>query len=449
MSKNNTTPKYIINDLTLVSPDRQRKDIQSLKNAVLSAESISFPNRAKLYDLYHDILSLDGFLQGITAKRINSVLNKKLKFYDRNKKENEEITKLMKSEAGREIITQIVNSEFWGVSGIEFKIGEKLAFDEIPRKHIRPEKGSISKTQYGLGTDDFKVEELPFVWVIGRKNNLGLFLACSMYGIYKRGNFGDWAQYVEIFGQPVRVMYYDAYDTATKNELKKILTESGSSLAIMLPKQATFEMKDGKASNGSGELQKSFKDACNEEMAVAILGNTETTSSSKSSGYAQSKEHGEQQDEIIASDLILVENHLNSDKFISILKSYGYDVEGGYFKYELELNLDKLKSRLEIDMRVSEKVPVSDDYWYETYGIPKPENYNELKKEMQERNNTMAYMTPQNDEEKNNEDKDDKRDEKNEKDKEGKKKKLTDLSESNWYSKIFESLADFFVHARH
>ena len=50
MSKNNTTPQYIINDLTLVSPDRQRKDIQSLKNAVLSAESISFPNRAKLYD---------------------------------------------------------------------------------------------------------------------------------------------------------------------------------------------------------------------------------------------------------------------------------------------------------------------------------------------------------------------------------------------------------------
>ena len=96
-------------------------------------------------------------------------------------------------------------------------------------------------------------------------------------------------------------------------------------------------------------------------------------------------------------------------------------------------------------MRVSEKVPVSDDYWYETYGIPKPENYNELKKEMQERQTPVAYLTPQNDEEKNNEDKDDKDDKK---DKEDKKKKLADLSESNWYSKIFESLADFFAHAR-
>lgn len=34
---------------------------------------------------------------------------------------------------------------------------------------------------------------MPFVWVIGDKNNLGLLLPCSMYAVYKRGNFGDWA----------------------------------------------------------------------------------------------------------------------------------------------------------------------------------------------------------------------------------------------------------------
>lgn len=65
-------------------------------------------------------------------------------------------------------------------------------------------------------------------------------------------------QYVEIFGQPVRIMYYDVYDTSTKQELK-ILTESGNSLAIMLPKQAEFEMKDGKTSNANGDLQKHLK----------------------------------------------------------------------------------------------------------------------------------------------------------------------------------------------
>lgn len=49
---------------------RSRKDIQTLKNAVISAESIHSPHRMRLYDLYHDILSLDGFLQGIISKRM-------------------------------------------------------------------------------------------------------------------------------------------------------------------------------------------------------------------------------------------------------------------------------------------------------------------------------------------------------------------------------------------
>lgn len=249
----------------------------------------------------------------------------------------------------------------------------------------------------------------------------------------KNGNFGDWAQYVEIFGQPVRIMEYDAYDTKTKEELRKIMNEAGNSLAMMIPKQASFQMLDGKQSNGDGQLQLTFKDACNEEMAIAILGNTETTSSSTGSGYAQSKEHGEQQDEITASDLIFVENCLNSEKFLSILKSYGFPVDGGEFEYDLPISMAKLKERLEIDLKVSDKVPVADDYWYETYRIPKPDNYDELRKKMDER---ASFMLPapatvgQKTE------------------KEESKENLMDFSKPGFMDKFFQKLADFFDQAR-
>jgi phage gp29-like protein len=274
---------------------------------------------------------------------------------------------------------------------------------------------------------------MPFVWVMGKKTDLGLLLACSMYAVYKRGNFGDWAQYVEIFGQPVRIIYYDAYDTKTKTELKDLLDNSGSSLALMIPKQAQFEMLDGKTSNGDGKLQDSFKNACNDEMAICILGNTETTSSSKSSGYAQSKEHGEQQDEITASDLIFVENMLNSVHFINILKSYGYKVEGGAFAYELDLNLANLKLRMEIDTFVSTKVPIGDEYWYHTYGIPKPDNYDELKKRMTE------SVEKGNVEEVKKEDP---------KKQDHNTKKLTDSKKQNLLDLVFKNLADFFDQAQ-
>lgn len=432
-------PTYLIHDLTVVSPDRQRKDVQSLKSAVVSAEQVYFPNRTLLYDLYHDVSTMDGFLSGIIRKRIDAVLNKKLKFLDKSGKEFEEVSKLMRSNAGRDLITKIIESIIWGVSGVEFKIGQKFEWEEIPRKHIKPEKGLITKSQYGVSEDSgFKIDELPFAWVIGKKTDLGLLLACSLYAIYKRGNFGDWAQYVEIFGQPVRIMTYDAYDTKTKEELRKVLNESGNSLAMMIPKQATFEMMDGKQSNGDGKLQEAFKNACNSEMAIAILGNTETTSSSQGSGYAQSKEHGEQQDEITASDLIFVENCLNSDKFMTILKSYGFDVDGGKFEYDLPISMAKLKERLDIDLKVSAKVPIGDDYWYDTYRIPKPDNYDELKKKMKEQSIKSDTLSKEKDVS----------DKKPLTKEDSEKEDLADFVKPRLMDKFFIRLADFFDQAR-
>jgi hypothetical protein len=434
--KPNTTEPFIIHDLTLVSPDRSSKDIGKLKESIISAESVYFPNRVALYDLYHDILSMDGFLRGIIQKRIDAVLNKKLKFIQKDGKQNDELTDLINGQVGRDLITLLMESKLWGVSGVEFIIGDELKFNEIPRKHIKPEKGVITKSQYGLSEENgFAYEDMPFVWVMGKKNDLGLLLACSMYAIYKRGGFGDFAQYVEIFGQPVRIMKYDAYDTKTKQELKTLLNDSGSSLAMMIPKQAEFEMLDGKTSNGDGKLQIALKDACNEEMAIAILGNTETTSSSKSSGYAQSKEHGEQQDELNLSDLISTENLLNSKHFKKILKSYGYDIDGKY-EYELDLDFTKLKLRMEIDTLVSQKVPIGDDYWYETYGIPKPDDYDELKAKREadkvqpeaEPTLTNSNKVPG---------------------QKAKKGQLTETKKQNLMDALFKGLADFFDPAQH
>jgi hypothetical protein len=430
-----TTPEsFVIHDLTILSPNRNSKDIGDLKSSVVHAESIYYPNRVLLYDLYHDILSMDGYLRGITQKRIDNVLNKELKFIDKSGKDNEDLTKLINSAVGRSLISRIIESLFWGTSGVEFIIGDEIAFNEIPRKHIKIEKGIISKSQYGQSAESgFIIDDLPFVWVIGEKNDLGLLLACSMYAIYKRGTFGDFAQYVEIFGQPVRIMKYDAYDVKTKQELKNVLNDSGSSLAMMIPKQAEFEMLDGKTSNGDGKLQLGLISACNSEMAIAILGNTETTSSSSSSGYAQSKEHGVQQNQITKSDLAFVANMLNSEKFLTILKSYGFNFDGA-FVFDKELDITELKTRMEVDTFVSTKVPVGDDYWYDTYGIPKPDNYDELRAKMdaEEEEPEPAPTDPK---------------AKSQKPK-AKEGQLPEKTKQNLVDKLLNNLADFFDQAQ-
>lgn len=379
--------KLVVQEINVVSADHSRKDISDFKGSLISAKSISYPNRSRLYDLYEDIL-LDGHLSGIVDKRILSVVNKNIYFEDASGTRVKGMDTVIDSQVFTGVLKKIMEAKLWGISGLQFDPGEDLSFQEIPRKHIKPEKKVIAYNQNDSGDDEgIPYEGISNVWIIGDTHDLGLLLKCSPYALYKRGSLGEWAQFIEIFGQPIRIMYYDAYDTKTKMELRQVLDASGSSLALMIPKAAQFEIKDGKASNANGELFEKFCAVCNSEMSVAILGNTETTRASNSSGYAQSKVHGQQQLEITKSDMDYVRAMLNSTKFKTILKSYGLPVDGGKFVFDREVDLDNLLVRIQIDENLwKQGVEFSDEYFYHTYGIPKPHNYDELKAKQEAKN---------------------------------------------------------------
>lgn len=367
--------ELLVPEITYVQPDRNRKDVGMLKQAILCAESVLAPYRTYLYDLYHDIVTIDGHLSGVLEKRTKSVTNKKLVFNDAEGHKVDALDALIGSQEFERLVVLIMESIYWGISGVEFVPGREFAFNEIDRKHIRPEKQQVAISQYDCSGLDIK--DYPGVWLLGGRSDLGKLLQCSMYALYKRSGFGDFAQYVEIFGQPVRIIQYDAYDKQTENQLREILEQSGSSLVMMIPKQAQFQMMDGKTSNGNGDLQEKLIQACNREMSIAILGNTETTSSSSSSGYAQAEIHAGQQNQLTQADLRYVLSYLNSPFFIGILQQYGYEVAGGEFRFVQDKNIAELQQRLEIDLKVADKVPIDDDYWYETYGIPKPQTDSE------------------------------------------------------------------------
>lgn len=381
----------IISDIVLHNVDRTPKDVGTLKTALSSAENVHYPNRSRYYDLLETVI-LDGHLYGVLNKRISAVRNKRLVYKNRKGKKIDEMDGPIGTKEFRNIITWINEARAFGTSGMEFMPGETIKPVFIPRKHIKPEFGviAINQTDY----EGFDYNKIPNIWVIGEQRDLGYLLQCSFYVLIKRGNFSDWAQYVEIFGQPMRVIRYDAYDDKTKIELKQVLDESGSSLALMIPKQAEFDVMDGKTSNGNGELQEKLKQACNDEISIIILGNTETTGSSRSSGYAQAKEHGRQQMEITKDDLAYTLNWLNDEKFISILKSYNLPVvPGGYFEYEKEIDVAALTEKIAIDTQVANHVPIAPDYWYDTYGVTKPDNFEELmqQKEAQKQVNELEH----------------------------------------------------------
>lgn len=416
----------VVQEIKQVSVDRTPKDIQSWRNAHRTAESIYYPNRSRLLDLYSDV-ELDGYLSGVWGKRRDTATNKEIRFVDASGKEvelkrNGDISALTDSEEWENLLSLIMDSKLWGLSGVEFIPGTKFCYNQIPRKHILIEKEQIKINQ--SDQDGIPYTDNAFVWVIGRKEDLGLLLKCSFYALIKKGNFGDWAQYSEIFGQPIRVIKYDAFDDKTRIQLKQVLDESGSSLALMIPKQADFSIMDGKTSNANGDLQNKLKDACNNEMGIAILGNTETTGNDNGGSNAKAQEQGKQQLEITKKDIRFLLSQLNDEKFLQVLASYGFQVTGGRFVIQPEQDPYKIQAIASAITTVRQSgTPVDDDYVYETTGIPKPADYDKLKNEAEKQLPDVRKKAS------------------------GEKDPPEDLSDSVW-NRIRLKLADFFDPAR-
>lgn len=367
--------EFVTQNITVRTIDRSAKDVSTLQNGLKAAERTHSPNRSRLYNVYEDIIR-DGHLWGIIGKRIDAVLNKTLLFKNGDTLV-EEMNRPINSQVFRDIITEIILSKLWGIRGMEFQPGKTISFKKIPVKHIKPKWQIITMEEFA--TEGISYTDLANVWIVGDPDDLGLLLKCGYYALLKKGAIADWAEYIEIFGSPVMIMTYDAGDTQTDLALDKVLDEVGNSMRIKIPKQAGFDMKDGKASNGDGKLQDIFRRAMNEEMSIIILGNTETTNSSNSSGYAQSKTHAEQQLEITRSDMVFVLDYLNSDHFLNILKSYGYPVDGGMFEFDREIDIAYMAKKIEVDKKAKEiGLPIGKKYMYETYAIDEPEAGDEI-----------------------------------------------------------------------
>lgn len=374
--------EVIINDIIVRSPVRVKQDIASWRAALMGAESRYYPNRTRLYDIYADV-SLDGHLSGLLNKRISSVLNTPIFFHDKDGKEVEGMEKLTQSYEFRKILREIMLTQFWGITGFEFIPGNELTVRLIPRKHIKTKTQLISIEQ-NIQDEGFDYTRLDNVWVIGEPEDLGLFNICTPYVLYKRGAMADWANFIEIFGQPMRVAKYDPFDKTTEAALKSTIENTGSMLALMIPKTADFEIVDGKTGNANGDLQNKYITSINQEVSIIVLGNTETTSNSGTGSQAKSKTHQSEQREITKSDIAYVTTWLNHPHFLAILRSYGLPVpDGGRFTFKTEIDVTYLAQRAIIDKTLRDSgLPIADDYFYDAYEIPKPDNYDQMKADM-------------------------------------------------------------------
>jgi len=361
----------VVNHTTVRPVARKSQDITKWRNALIAAEQDN-QQRTLLYDLYSDIL-LDGRLKALIFQRIARITNTPLTF-SVNGKPVEELNALATKRCVRKFITEALNSRFYGHSLLElywpaFGTTDKGVTNLVPRKHVKPKKGVVTKNQWDI--EGLPYREAPyknFCIEVGEPDDLGLILEACPHIIYKRGGFGDWAEFAEVFGMPFRWATYN--NEASRGILEAALSEAGSAGFVVAPEDAKLQFFNPTAGSASNDIFRFLIDACNQELSITILGNTMSTQEAKHSGYAQSETQMKTQDEVHADDRAFVLSILNED-LQTYLLSLGYPVEGGTWSFEDSDGLT-LTARIAIDEKVAARVPIGEDYWYERYGIPKP-----------------------------------------------------------------------------
>lgn len=420
--------------IVLTAPNRFGIDIETYIQSIRLADNVDYSRRSKLFDL-HTAIEMDTHLTSVVEKRINAIVCSPIEF-KRNGKSDESVNIHIRSPWFIRFLADALSSKFYGFSLFQFyKEGKSkwMKYDLIPRKHVDPYKEIILRRQSDMtGTPWTEYADLLFV---GDKNDLGLLTKAAPWVIYKRNTTGDWAQFSEIFGMPIREYTYDGDNEEERDRIENDAINQGSAGVYIHTKDSSLRFVESGNKAGSSDLYDRFVERANKEISKLFLGNTLTTEEGRTGTQALGKVHQNAESEKTQADKLFILNLLNYE-MTEIFNNFGINTDGGEFSFVSpeKIDLDKF---MEILLKAKQMgVPIDDDFIYEKFGIEKPKDYNKKKADK-----TNGKSDPDN----NDPDKTDPEDnEPNKPKKKGKKKPgYSNKEKKSFLNRLF----DFFVQA--
>lgn len=370
--------------IILTQPQRFGIGLDDYMQGIRSMENVDFTQRVKIYDIYNESL-MDPHLFSVVQKRKSGVLGRKIEFR-RNGIPDDKVNEQISSPWFLRFLGDALDAEYWGFTLVQFYINRKGWIDYylVPRKHVDPVLRIIKTRQNDVTGESF--DEYPDLLMIQGKEPLGILARTAPYVIYKRGTIGDWAQFSELFGMPIRKYTYDAADPDALAAAIEAAKAQGGAAVCFQPEGANLEFVETGNTTGSSELYSSLVDRCNAEMSKAVLGNTLTTEASETGTQALGTVHNKVEQELMEQDALAILNLLNydmTDQFAAL----GVNTVGGEFVYVEETDLEQVKVKAELLEKAVNvfNLPMDDDYLYEQLNIERPDNYERLKAEMEEK----------------------------------------------------------------
>ena len=364
------------NDVVMRTPDIWYPDIARFQLAVNKALRWDYGNRRDLYDLYSSAL-MDTHLKGVLRKRKIAVSQFEVKF-QKDGEPVDAVNEQIHSPWFRAFLKSLIDVQMWGFCAYQFWRDKNgwIQFSQIDWRHIEPHRREVLR--YDTDLQGVPLDSFPNTLMLGDESEIGELMAVLPWIITKRQDTGDWAQYCQLFGMPIREYTYSGTDWETIERIKKEAETQGSNGVYLHSDEAAMKMLDSSSKSGSCELYKSLMEKCDEQISILILGNTLTTNVGDSGTQALGTVHKKEEDAISADDRGYVLDVLNYEMG-DIFNSLGIDTTGGKWVYAEKEEVDRAQQAQIVVQMNSIGLPIDDDYLYTTFGIDKPADYDKIK----------------------------------------------------------------------
>jgi len=217
----------------------------------------------------------------------------------------------------------------------------------------------------------------------GHAARAGLHRTISWMYLFKNFSMKDWVAFAEVYGMPIRVGFYDPNASEQdKQALLQALINIASDAAGILPKGSDIQFITDQLRAAGGDVFKALAMFCNAEMSKAVLGQTLTTEVGETGSYAASQTHQQVRQDLLEADCRALAEALRQQLIRPlVLFNFGRAATTRlpWIKFHCEPPEDLEKKANTYRVLIADiGLPVAQDYLYEVFGVPRPEDGQQL-----------------------------------------------------------------------
>lgn len=205
-------------------------------------------------------------------------------------------------------------------------------------------------------------------WSYNNPYGAALLSSCFWPVTFKKGGLKFWVMFTEKYGMPFIIAKQPrGLGDDETNKTLQMLDDMIQDAIAVIPEDTTLDFQTPDSNGASSNIYKDLIDVSEAQMSKALLGQTLTTQQGDSGSYGLGKVHMQVREDLINSDVKIVENTMNT--LIDWICEFNFgDVERPVFSMWREEDVDDVLAKRD-ETLTKTGVKFTKKYYVKNYGL--------------------------------------------------------------------------------